>query len=44
MIGATVVTFIGRPAATAVVPFIVGVLAATIAYGRLRVVPFRTVC
>jgi hypothetical protein len=44
MIGATVVTVIGGPAATAVVPFIVGVLAATIAYGRLRVVPFRTVC
>ena len=34
MSGATVVTVMGGPAATAVVPFVVGLLAATVAYGR----------
>ena len=34
MSGATVITVIGGPAATATVPFVVGVLAATVAYGR----------
>ena len=38
MIGAVVITVIGGPAATAVVPFIVGVLAATVAYGRSRAI------
>jgi hypothetical protein len=32
--GATVVTAIGGPAATAAVPLVVGLLAATVAYGR----------
>jgi uncharacterized membrane protein YphA (DoxX/SURF4 family) len=36
MIGATVITAIGGPIATAVVPFIVGALAASVAYGRAR--------
>ncbi len=34
MIGATVVTIMGGAIATALVPFIVGVLAASVAYGR----------
>ena len=34
MSGATVVTVMGGPAATAVVPFVVGLLAATVAYAR----------
>jgi hypothetical protein len=34
MCGATVITVVGGPAATAAVPFVVGVLAATVAYGR----------
>ena len=34
MSGATVITIIGGPAATAAVPFVVGLLAATVAYGR----------
>jgi len=34
MSGATVITVIGGPAATAVVPFVVGLLAATVAYTR----------
>jgi uncharacterized membrane protein YphA (DoxX/SURF4 family) len=34
MSGATVVTVIGGPAATAVVPLVVGLLAATVAYAR----------
>ena len=42
MIGATVVTIIGGPAATAVVPFVVGVLAASVAYGRWQTVSVRT--
>jgi hypothetical protein len=36
MIGAVVITVLGGPAATAVVPFIVGVLAGTVAYSRSR--------
>jgi hypothetical protein len=36
MIGATVITAIGGTIAPAVVPFIVGVLAASVAYGRTR--------
>jgi hypothetical protein len=36
MAGATTITVIGGPAATAVVPMIVGVLAAAVAYGRSR--------
>ena len=36
MIGATVITAMGGPIAPAVVPFIVGVLAASVAYGRAR--------
>jgi DoxX-like protein len=34
MTGATVITMIGGEVAPAVVPFVVGVLAATVAYGR----------
>lgn len=34
MAGATVVTMMGTPAAGAAVPFVVGLLAATVAYGR----------
>ena len=34
MTGATVITLIGGDVAPAVVPFVVGVLAATVAYGR----------
>ena len=36
MIGATVITAMDGPLAPALVPFIVGVLAATVAYGRWR--------
>jgi len=36
MIGATVITAMGGTIAAAVVPFIVGVLAASVAYGRAR--------
>jgi hypothetical protein len=36
MIGATVITAMGGAIAPAVVPFIVGVLAASVAYGRAR--------
>jgi hypothetical protein len=36
MAGATVITLIGGDVAPAVVPFVVGVLAATVAYGRLQ--------
>ena len=41
MIGATVVTLLTGPAAGAAVPFVVGVLAAIVAYARWRVVPLR---
>ena len=34
MSGATVITMMGTPAAGAVVPFVVGLLAAAVAYGR----------
>jgi hypothetical protein len=34
MAGATVVTMMGSPAAGAAVPFVVGLFAATVAYGR----------
>ena len=34
MSGATAITVIGGPAATAAVPFVVGLLAATVAYAR----------
>jgi hypothetical protein len=36
MAGATAITVIGGPAATAVVPMIIGALAAAVAYGRSR--------
>jgi hypothetical protein len=36
MIGATVITMMGGAVAPALVPFIVGVLAASVAYGRTR--------
>ena len=42
MIGATATTLIGGLGAGAVVPAIVGALAASIAYGRTRRVPLRT--
>jgi uncharacterized membrane protein YphA (DoxX/SURF4 family) len=41
MIGATVTTIIGGMGPGAVVPAVVGVLAATVAYARWRVVPVR---
>ena len=39
MIGATVVTVATQGVAPAVLPFVVGILAATVAYGRWRRVP-----
>jgi len=42
MIGATVTTIAIGPAAPAVVPLVVGAIAAFIAYGRRRMVPLRT--
>jgi len=42
MMGATVVTVIGIGVAMALVPLIVGVLAATVAYGRWRLVPLAS--
>jgi len=39
MVGATVVSAIGGPVATAVVPFVVGLLAAFVAWGRWRPAP-----
>ena len=41
MIGATVTTLIGGMGAGAIVPALVGTLAATVAYGRWRVLPVR---
>lgn len=41
MIGATVLTGLTGPLAPAVVPFVVGLLAASVSYGRLRLAPFR---
>src|SRR3954451_14936665 len=42
MIGATATTLLGGLGAGAIVPFVVGILAASIAYGRTRSVPLRT--
>jgi hypothetical protein len=42
MIGATVTTLIAGMGAGAAVPFVVGILAASVAYGRSRRVPLRT--
>ena len=36
MIGAVTITLASEPAATAVVPFVVGVLLCVVAYGRLQ--------
>jgi len=41
MIGATVTTLVGGLGAGAIVPAVVGALAATVAYGRWRVIPVR---
>jgi len=41
MIGATTVTLLGGLLAPAVIPLVVGVLAALVAYGRWRVAPVR---
>ena len=41
MVGATVVTAMIGPVVMALLPFVVGVLAAFVAYGRWRVVPHR---
>jgi hypothetical protein len=41
MIGATVTTIVGGMGGAAIVPAIVGALAATVAYARWRVVPVR---
>jgi hypothetical protein len=41
MAGATVVTLQGGTIAPALMPFVVGVLAACVAYGRTRVAPIR---
>lgn len=42
MIGATVLTGIAGPVAMAVMPAVVGVLAAFVAYGRLKMAPIST--
>lgn len=42
MIGATATTLAGGMGAGAVVPFVTGILAAAVAYGRSRTVPLRT--
>ncbi|HET7461571.1 MAG TPA: DoxX family protein [Longimicrobium sp.] len=42
MAGATVTTVAGGLGAGAAVPFVTGVLAASVAYGRSRAVPLRT--
>jgi hypothetical protein len=39
MIGATTLTLVGGPVALAWIPFVVGLLAASVAYGRWRVAP-----
>jgi hypothetical protein len=41
MIGATVVTLMGGDVLPALMPFVVGLLAAFVAYGRWRLVPLR---
>ena len=42
MSGATVITVIGGPAATAVVPFVAGLLAATVAYARWQTLSIQS--
>ena len=42
MVGATVITIMGGSIAPALVPFIVGVLAASVAYGRTRTAQLTT--
>jgi uncharacterized membrane protein YphA (DoxX/SURF4 family) len=41
MIGATVLSFAADGMAAAIVPFVTGILAAFVAYGRWRLVPHR---
>jgi uncharacterized membrane protein YphA (DoxX/SURF4 family) len=41
MIGATVLTIIGDGIGLAVIPFVTGLLAAFVAYGRLRLAPLK---
>ena len=41
MIGATVVTLVGGDVAAALIPLVVGLLAAFVAYGRWRLAPHR---
>ena len=41
MIGATVVTLAGGDLAPALIPLVVGLLAAFVAYGRWRLAPYR---
>jgi uncharacterized membrane protein YphA (DoxX/SURF4 family) len=41
MIGATVITLVGREFGGATISFVVGVLAAFVAYGRWRLAPIR---
>jgi hypothetical protein len=42
MIGATVLTLVGGAVTMALIPFVVGLLAVFVAYGRWRLVPHRT--
>lgn len=42
MTGATTLTLVGGPVALAWIPFVVGLLAASVAYGRWRVAPLRS--
>jgi len=41
MIGATALTLASGPVATAIIPLVVGLLAAFVAYGRWRLAPHR---
>jgi hypothetical protein len=41
MIGATAITLMGGDVVTAVIPLVVGILAAFVAYGRWRLAPLR---
>jgi len=41
MIGATVITLMSGPVAFALLPAIVGILSASVAYGRWRTAPYR---
>ena len=41
MVGATIVTLVTGGGATALIPFVVGLLAAFVAYGRWRLAPLR---